>query len=664
MKSGLIVVALLVSAPLLTFARCPNACSGHGSCGDFDSCICQSNWEGGDCSKRVCMYNWAWVTTAQGDLNFDGDLNDGTQYNDNFDIVTGGVYLTTDAAPGGTWETWPEYHSSATNEGHFYMECSNRGLCDRKTGECQCFEGYTGVACRRTECANGCSGHGVCLSVAEQTSDDNDLTGGSLSYALWDKDMSRTCVCDAGYTGPSCAERFCPLGDDPLTKTHQVNEIQWVEIRSENTAGADLGGTFTASFTDSYGKVWTTDPVDVMHMEGRNAHQVATDLENALEAIPNDAITDVSVTAQYCEKILPNHFVDFDGTAGTNTYGTNPGSGALRCPAEVQGGLLAGDIITNAAGTSILINGWVGEGNSVYDETVVGAYSPTGGVQGPCNHLVYHECIRLQVEFSANPGAVTDLTIDHSLVTIDLGSGSITNAQDSNGNLNSVVTDDLTLVDDAAATFGFTQTSTMVNTAGDTSGRIDPANGIDLGNSPSDTTMVFTAGNKIELFCTTGSVKRSLGIYTVSSTFTVTADTWISVDEAIVNDNGPCLSAGLGTVEIQLISHVVDTNVDFRQYSIGNKVPKITTFSEEPETNIDSVTYDVSTGTGQIYLDGVSSLVTSVTSAALDLSINGVGTKENVECGDRGLCNRDTGVCKCFKGYAGDACGVQNSLAA
>jgi len=26
-------------------------------------------------------------------------------------------------------------------------ECSNRGLCNRKTAECNCFDGYTGLAC-------------------------------------------------------------------------------------------------------------------------------------------------------------------------------------------------------------------------------------------------------------------------------------------------------------------------------------------------------------------------------------------------------------------------------------------------------------------------------------------------------------------------------------
>merc|ERR1711871_1015517 len=75
--------------------------------------------------------------------------------------------------PEGTWEQWPGdfygsgQHDGAQDEGHFCMECSNRGLCDRKTGECECFDGYTGIGCNRLACAEGCSGHGTCETVDE-----------------------------------------------------------------------------------------------------------------------------------------------------------------------------------------------------------------------------------------------------------------------------------------------------------------------------------------------------------------------------------------------------------------------------------------------------------------------------------------------------------------
>ena len=30
-----------------------------------------------------------------------------------------------------------------------HVECSNRGTCDYKTGQCKCFDGFMGVACNK-----------------------------------------------------------------------------------------------------------------------------------------------------------------------------------------------------------------------------------------------------------------------------------------------------------------------------------------------------------------------------------------------------------------------------------------------------------------------------------------------------------------------------------
>jgi len=105
----------------------------------------------------------------------------------NYDVY---LHLVTQRRPSGDWEMWPGDFSGsgnqhthfdasnnnvldtskinhATDEGHFYMECSNAGLCDRSTGVCECFDGWTGAACTRQACPNDCSGHGTCQSVDE-----------------------------------------------------------------------------------------------------------------------------------------------------------------------------------------------------------------------------------------------------------------------------------------------------------------------------------------------------------------------------------------------------------------------------------------------------------------------------------------------------------------
>lgn len=107
-----------------------NNCNGHGTCENTTStCACYDGWGAStdvtfyrapDCSLRSCPSDRAWA-----DLPI-----------------------------------------SAT-QAHQFMECSNRGVCDRSSGECKCFDGFTGNACQRSKCPNDCSGHGVCLSMKQ-----------------------------------------------------------------------------------------------------------------------------------------------------------------------------------------------------------------------------------------------------------------------------------------------------------------------------------------------------------------------------------------------------------------------------------------------------------------------------------------------------------------
>ena len=50
------------------------------------------------------------------------------------------------------------------------------------------------VASASAACPNSCSGHGTCESVADLAFEEF----GNI-YALWDKDATMGCKCDAGY---------------------------------------------------------------------------------------------------------------------------------------------------------------------------------------------------------------------------------------------------------------------------------------------------------------------------------------------------------------------------------------------------------------------------------------------------------------------------------
>jgi hypothetical protein len=146
-----------ILVPLLlgrTNGECPNACSGNGDCVQNNLCRCYTGYQANDCSERTCYFGIAHVDTPKGDLNGNGVVDQ--------PLIT--VLTGSEIYPWGTNEQYP---NADANEGHFYMECSNRGLCDRAEGVCQCFDGYSGSACGRKSCPNSCSGHGTCESIKE-----------------------------------------------------------------------------------------------------------------------------------------------------------------------------------------------------------------------------------------------------------------------------------------------------------------------------------------------------------------------------------------------------------------------------------------------------------------------------------------------------------------
>merc|ERR1719181_2388972 len=203
-----VLVLALLSLVTRVASECANACNGHGRCTSYDMCLCQRNWLGNDCSERVCQFGLAHVDTPKGDLDNWGGVLDAR-----YPVIENNFVY-----PYGTTEAYPEMVDSDLNEiedsAHYYMECSNKGTCDRKKGTCKCYPGYDGASCQRASCPgypNSCSGHGVCKTIQQLANADN----GNI-YELWDRHKTMGCECDAGFYGPDCSKRRCKTGVDPL----------------------------------------------------------------------------------------------------------------------------------------------------------------------------------------------------------------------------------------------------------------------------------------------------------------------------------------------------------------------------------------------------------------------------------------------------------------
>lgn len=274
-RNYIIAASALVLAFLASVqAACDNACSGHGVCTYDDRCVCYDNWrmgleEGGDCSDRVCPFDIAWVDNA----NKDG-------------------------------------------RSHRYAECSGRGLCDRASGACSCFEGFEGKSCQRTTCPNDCSGHGRCMYLNEMPvgavytdgfDEDVDVRARTLGASMkyWDSEKTRGCVCDATYHGVDCSIRLCPRGTDILDLKRSVYDVdlqvpQIQRIRLSPFKGMSIddafgGNTFSLVFRSLLNETFYTAPiyfpsstVDTAYSTDAGEHYASWDTVTVIGTAPDE----------------------------------------------------------------------------------------------------------------------------------------------------------------------------------------------------------------------------------------------------------------------------------------------------------------------------------------------------------------------------------------
>lgn len=109
------------------------------------------------------------MDAPRGDLNHDGQIGYGDDATVSYSQVQWSRYKQFEAWPvlDKTTTNFPSYGTEAdmdptskdmvggwaaqVGEGHFVVECSGKGICDRTVGACKCFDGYVGSACQRSE---------------------------------------------------------------------------------------------------------------------------------------------------------------------------------------------------------------------------------------------------------------------------------------------------------------------------------------------------------------------------------------------------------------------------------------------------------------------------------------------------------------------------------
>lgn len=271
MIASIIVLSSILSA---VSAGCDNSCSGHGVCGPNGVCDCYDNWgmglshDSGDCSERICPYEFAWVDTPNSVGSF-----------------------------------------------HKYAECSNRGICNRDSGECDCFPGYEGKGCQRTSCPNDCSGHGRCAYIEDMpySSVANDYYDGYFShqdaatfnYYQWDKAKTRGCICDPEYGDVDCSKRMCQYGTDIMDQRLNVAAAAKYQVQKIffNADFNDLDRieeqTFALTFKSQLNETFTTVPIKFYKDDPTsNFHEFILDIQQALQMLPNRVIDKVEVRGE------------------------------------------------------------------------------------------------------------------------------------------------------------------------------------------------------------------------------------------------------------------------------------------------------------------------------------------------------------------------------
>jgi hypothetical protein len=553
--------------------------------------------------------------------------------------------------PQGDWESWVGDFARALtagatagapiDEGHFYMECANRGLCDRKAGVCKCFPGYDGAACQRTVCPNGCSGHGTCEKVSELRSLQPQLVSECTVSGV---QGSLTLTTDMDCSAKFAADDLILVGD--TTTTYKVASDTNAAITL--AAGEELKKAYPAGtavyLQPAYG-LWDADKNRACKCDARYS---GYDCSERKCPVGDDPMT---VDQQFETQILtiggaaPQNYVGglnskLVGTTGIklvfeDMYGEKwtttqiPVDGIVDHTADVASALTAlpNEIIQ---GVTVTFDAISTVGIRYYIKF-------NGGTTGPkaCSN---RKCP--SYTSTGNSGDLPTMGCDNSELLVRVEGAAIGGA----GTVASgVLTFATALTDTASLQVGDLlafYTSGSAAWMGD-----GTVASITISATPAITAITVTT--KMSFETTNTAVIKPVryvkgGVEcTVSDIALIQPATWAAAYET-------------GAATINTYTFTFTNDVTANSVAIGDQ---LYLYKDRTQSQIVTVA------------DRVGAVITTVEqiTAAYTTSeqvyFYGKGTTEKKECSGRGLCDVGSGQCKCFAGYTMDDCSRQSALA-
>jgi len=735
-------------------------------CGAKDMCTCDPNWQGSDCSLRTCPFGVSHVDIPKGDLDSSTALESHST-----PVLVGSTVF-----PYGTTESYPYMVNTAgnviTNTAHNYAECSNKGLCDRSVGQCECLPGYDGHACQRASCpsksivrkednkktslegrfinqrtsnsasstsvftgtfattlkVDQCSGHGTCETIKDLARNDHNNI-----YELWDKDTSMGCDCDAGYGGADCSERQCVYGIDPLWTDDTTARVTQTVVRFE-TADT-LSGEYAIKFFDVFGEDYITKPISITTSGTNHCADVKSALKDLPDsAVPNLECSQASITpsigfeytltftknpgilreleiidhldgprptvlgtsyiadvytkvngefvdnfAEKCEGVTVKVVVDSNDSDNLFTGSdVRPGSiGYLEVPTEAEEKLLKACLGHSDydPDNNVDVANWDKGAVEEKDDSTADAFNMIGAFPHAIKvvpkettssytmftpgeyHLVWYDsnAVNKFRVANVNNNANTSVEATESYVyttkgTVQqLGWGTGTELSDNSSGANStprivgyfdkftnkVFTNyDTSCENQPDSALGLDRNHVCVE-KGDKLFIIDSCWGLGNSGAVSQTTNPIFGGKELSCSDSTDINHHTGNIYTVTKVYKKPISSAVSVTDP--TDTWNTNSAESATIVDTFVIEV-DANLGWTG-QMGDP--------ENSDTILDGSTDSTNTGIVTLF----------------HFSPSNEGTYEYVsQCGNRGSCNHESGICACFSGYTGNDCATQNAL--